>query len=149
MKKFSPIYKASAMLLLAFASAFMFSGCATICRGTKEVLVIDSQPANAHVRLSNGMSGMTPASFKIARNSFLTGVIEKEGYIPCSFQINHQTAGGGAAGMAGNVIFGGIIGVGVDAVSGATQELTPNPLFVQLEPLPCSRSWQPTSSWQG
>jgi hypothetical protein len=38
--------------------------------------------------------------------------------------------------MAGNVLVGGLIGVAVDAGSGATQELVPNPLNVTLEPLP-------------
>lgn len=146
MKKSNSIYKTSTMLLLALASAFFFSGCATICRGTKEVLVVDSDPTNAYIRLSNGMSGYTPASFKIARNSFLTGIIEKEGYETSHFQINHETAGAGAAGMAGNVIFGGIIGGGVDLISGATQRLTPNPVMVSLVPLrpytTCKPSWK-------
>jgi hypothetical protein len=35
--------------------------------------------------------------------------------------------------MAGNVLVGGLIGVGVDAASGATKELKPNPLAVTLE----------------
>lgn len=144
MKKFST-YKVSAMLL-ALAATFVFSGCATITRGTKEVLVVDSRPSNAFVRLSNGMTGYTPASFKVARDSFLTCVIEKEGYQSSTIQINHQTAGGGAAGMAGNLIFGGIPGVAVDALSGATQELAPNPVFVELEPLSCYSSC--STSWQ-
>jgi hypothetical protein len=43
-------------------------------------------------------------------------------------------AGAGGAGMAGNVILGGLIGAVVDANSGATRELVPNPLRVTLEP---------------
>jgi hypothetical protein len=35
--------------------------------------------------------------------------------------------------MAGNVILGGIIGAGVDAVTGATKKLVPNPIDVKLE----------------
>ena len=35
--------------------------------------------------------------------------------------------------MAGNVLIGGIIGIGVDAATGATQDLKPNPLHVVLE----------------
>jgi hypothetical protein len=34
--------------------------------------------------------------------------------------------------MAGNVLIGGIIGVGVDAASGATKSLRPNPVHVHL-----------------
>jgi hypothetical protein len=39
------------------------------------------------------------------------------------------------AGMAGNILLGGIVGVVVDATSGATKELKPNPLRVKLEPI--------------
>jgi hypothetical protein len=41
-------------------------------------------------------------------------------------------SGGGGAGMAGNVIFGGLIGAGVDATSGALKKLEPNPVVIQL-----------------
>jgi hypothetical protein len=34
--------------------------------------------------------------------------------------------------MAGNVLVGGLIGVAIDAGSGATKELKPNPLVVKL-----------------
>ena len=35
--------------------------------------------------------------------------------------------------MAGNVILGGLIGAGVDASTGAMNELVPNPLHFDLE----------------
>jgi hypothetical protein len=37
--------------------------------------------------------------------------------------------------MAGNVILGGIIGAGIDAASGATKRLKPNPVVVTLTPV--------------
>lgn len=43
-----------------------------------------------------------------------------------------EISGAGAAGMAGNVLIGGVIGAGVDAGTGATKDLRPNPLSVQL-----------------
>ena len=39
----------------------------------------------------------------------------------------------GGAALAGNVLVGGIIGLGVDAATGASKELTPNPVSVTLE----------------
>jgi hypothetical protein len=36
--------------------------------------------------------------------------------------------------MAGNVILGGLIGAGVDAATGATMQLKPNPVTVALVP---------------
>jgi hypothetical protein len=35
--------------------------------------------------------------------------------------------------VAGNVLVGGVIGLGVDMVTGASQDLTPNPVTVVLE----------------
>ncbi len=141
MKNTKLIKNLSVIILLASTSLFFLSGCASITRGTKEVLIVNSEPMNAHVRLSNGMTGITPASFKLARDSVLTVTIAKEGYKTAVVQVNHETANAGAAGMAGNLIFGGIIGAGVDAVSGATQDLTPNPIYVILEPAYCKREF--------
>ena len=36
--------------------------------------------------------------------------------------------------MAGNVLIGGVIGVGVDSVSGATLDHSSNPVLVELVP---------------
>ncbi|WP_243394530.1 hypothetical protein [Yoonia maritima] len=47
--------------------------------------------------------------------------------------MTHKTANGGGAALAGNVLVGGVIGLGVDAATGASQELTPNPVQVPLE----------------
>jgi hypothetical protein len=46
---------------------------------------------------------------------------------------NHNSNEGGAA-MAGNCLLGGCIGAGIDAGSGATLDLKPNPINVDLEP---------------
>ncbi|WP_246251740.1 hypothetical protein [Parasulfitobacter algicola] len=46
--------------------------------------------------------------------------------------MTNELAEGGAAGMAGNVLIGGVIGIGVDAATGATQNLEPNPVMVNL-----------------
>lgn len=141
MKNIKLIKKLSLITLLASTSIFFLSGCASITRGTKEVLIVNSEPMNAKVRLSNGMTGVTPASFKLARDSVLTVTIEKAGYQTAVVQVNHETANAGAAGMAGNLFFGGIIGAGIDVVSGATQDLTPNPIYVVLEPISCRRAF--------
>ena len=46
----------------------------------------------------------------------------------------HRFYGGaGGAAMAGNVLIGGVIGAGVDSVTGAAKVLSPNPLKIELE----------------
>jgi hypothetical protein len=48
--------------------------------------------------------------------------------------VSRLIAGAGAAGVAGNVLVGGLIGIGVDMATGASQDLVPNPVNVKLEP---------------
>lgn len=127
MKKQSMI----APIVLALAVLF-FSGCATVTRGTKDTLVVESDPAGADVRLSTGQIGKTPSSFKLKRGDALTVTISKEGYETVNVNVTPQIVGAGAAGMAGNVLVGGLIGAGVDAWSGAMKDLKPNPVRVTM-----------------
>lgn len=122
--------------LLVALTALMSSGCATVTRGTKDTLVIESDPAGADVQLSSGQSGKTPTSFKLPRGDSLVVRISKEGYETVEVNVSSQVVGAGAAGMAGNVIVGGLIGAGVDAFSGAMKDLKPNPIQVTLVKLP-------------
>ena len=72
------------------------------------------------MRLSNGFTGVTPASFTLSRKGDFVVSISKEGYETAEIPVKSQIAGAGAVGMAGNVLIGGIIGIGADAVKGAT-----------------------------
>ena len=110
-------------------------GCASITRGSKDTLVVNSDPSGAKVSLSIGLSGKTPCAFKVSRKGGFVVKIEKEGYETIELQVVGQISGGGAAGMAGNVLLGGIIGAGVDAATGATKDLKPNPIDVKLVPI--------------
>jgi uncharacterized protein YcfJ len=110
------------------------TGCATVTRGSTEALVIESEPSGAQVQLSNGMKGTTPTSFKVKRKHDLIVTVSKPGYETASINVTSQMAGAGGAAMAGNVLVGGIIGLAIDASSGATKELKPNPVKVTLNP---------------
>jgi hypothetical protein len=123
-----------AMLWVGAVAPFI-TGCATVTRGVNEVLVVESEPSGAAVRLSNGMVGTTPTSFKIPRKGDLHVTIIKEGYEVVDVNVHTQVAGAGAAGMAGNVLVGGLIGVGIDSFSGGMLEHKPNPVKVTLVPL--------------
>lgn len=110
------------------------TGCATVTRGSTEALVIESEPSGAQVQLSNGMKGTIPTSFKVKRKHDLIVTVSKPGYETASINVTSQMAGAGGAAMAGNVLVGGIIGLAIDASSGATKELKPNPVKVTLNP---------------
>jgi len=122
------------LTVIAIAALVFGSGCATVTRGKNDVLVVNSEPQGAQVQLSNGMScTSTPCTFKLPRKSTLGVTISKDKCKTVQTNVMHRTASAGAAGVAGNVILGGFIGLGVDAVTGASQELIPNPLNVTLE----------------
>ncbi|GIU67580.1 PEGA domain-containing protein [Candidatus Phycosocius spiralis] len=119
---------AIAIPVLALAS------CATITRGTKTDFTVQTTPGGAAVSTTNGFScAATPCSFKMPRKSQFSVTITKPGYKTYTGNVINKISGAGGAGMAGNVIVGGIIGVGVDASSGAMLDLVPNPLIVTLE----------------
>jgi hypothetical protein len=119
--------------LLLFC-AVNLTACASITRGSNDVLTVDSVPQGAQVQLSNGMSCTgTPCSFNLPRRSELGVTVSKRGCQTVRTNVTHRTSDGGAAAVAGNVLVGGIIGLGVDAATGASQELVPNPLVVRLQ----------------
>jgi hypothetical protein len=71
----------------------------------------------------------------LPRRSNFTVDLTKDGYEDVQANVTNTTSGAGAAGMAGNVLVGGIIGIAVDATTGATQDLTPNPLSITMVPI--------------
>ena len=120
-------------IILTFCVA-QIAGCATVTRGSTDVLEINTDPAGAQVETTNGFScTATPCAIKMKRKSTFVANITKPGCAPMAVNVTHKTANAGAAGMAGNVLVGGIIGLGVDASTGATQDLVPNPISVKLD----------------
>jgi hypothetical protein len=115
-------------------AAISLAGCATITRGTKDAFSIQTTPPGAHAQLSSGQTCDTPCTLKLPRKSEFVVTLTKPGYKTVQASVSNHVAGGGAAGMAGNVLVGGLIGAAVDAGDGAMLNLVPNPLVVTLEP---------------
>lgn len=125
------------VLACALALSAGASGCATITRGTSQEFRVESTPPGASVTTSNGFAcAATPCTFRMQRKHGFTVDATLPGYSPAHAVVTSNLSSNGAAGMAGNVLVGGLIGIGVDATSGATQDLTPNPLMLTLEPIP-------------
>jgi hypothetical protein len=71
---------------------------------------------------------------QVKRNADITVSINKPGYEPQVIPLTKEVAGSGAAGFAGNVLVGGLVGMGVDAATGAALDHKPNPVTVTLQP---------------
>ncbi len=121
-------------ICFAFLCLTLASGCATVTRGTSETFVIETEPVGASVQSSTGWSCTTPCSMKVKRRGDFTLTVEREGYETVQTAITSSVDGAGAAGMAGNVLVGGIIGAGIDAGTGAMHSHKPNPLVLKLVP---------------
>lgn len=113
----------------------MTTGCATVTRGTTGQVTFNSEPSGAQMRTSLGHTCPTPCTLEISRKSEFVAVFTKDGYKEQQVPVATRVAGSGAAGFAGNVLVGGLVGMGVDAATGSTLEHFPNPVNVTLEAL--------------
>lgn len=126
--------RAVTRLIAAACAAASLSACATVTRGTNDHFHVESTPPSATVTTSHGFTCTTPCTMELPRKSEFNVKIKLAGYKDFEMQIVNSMSGQGAAGLAGNVLIGGVIGVGVDALTGATLDLKPNPLIVTLAP---------------
>lgn len=124
-----------ARVAAVLAVAGMSTACATVTRGTSQAWTVETTPGGASVKTNIGYAcDATPCTFKMPRKSEFDVTISKPGYKTYTTHVTHQMSGGGGTAVAGNVIVGGLIGIGVDAATGAGLDLKPNPLKVVLEP---------------
>lgn len=101
--------------------AVLLAGCSTITTGTDEMVTIETDPAGAVCKLSTGgkqvaVVNPTPGSVEVPKSrKDLTVRCEREEYLPTEGTIRSSFQGM----TLGNAIFGGLIGVAIDAGSGA------------------------------
>lgn len=116
-------------------AAIALGGCATVVRGTTDQVMVDSDPPGAQAVTSEGHScPATPCTFEVNRKAEFAVSFTKEGYQRQEIPVTTHIASAGAAGFAGNLLVGGVVGMGVDAVTGATLEHVPNPVRAVLIP---------------
>lgn len=121
--------------LAAVAAGASLSGCATVTRGTHTDFAVESTPPGAAVKTSTGFTcAATPCSMKMPRKESFDVTLTKDGYQPMKVHVASVISGAGAAGFVGNAVVGGGIGMVADAVTGAVDDLRPNPLKVTLIP---------------
>jgi len=113
-------------------------GCASVTRGTTENISISSAPSGAEATITGlevPTACVTPCAIVAKRSADITVTFAKEGYEPETVQLTKEIPGTGAAGFAGNILAGGLIGMGVDAATGAAQDHKPNPVIVTMHPI--------------
>src|SRR3546814_11037286 len=101
--------------LLGMSGLLLATGCATITRGSSQAWTVETDPVGADIHLSTGESCTSPCTLQKKRKHPFTVNITKAGYEPVQTQVESTVSEAGAAGMAGNVLVGGLLGSGVDA----------------------------------
>lgn len=115
-------------LILGVSAMVLFQSCATIIHGTNQDVSISSNPSSAVVTIDNQEFGKTPLTAKLSRKDSHTVKIELDGYMPYETKLTRKVD----AWIAGNIVFGGLIGLGVDAISGGMYKLTPNQIQAEM-----------------
>lgn len=103
-------------------------GCASIMHGTTQDIGISSSPTNARVSVDNAPLGNTPVVAKLSRGDNHIVKIELEGYAPFEATLTKKVSGW----VWGNIVFGGLIGLAVDAITGGLYNLTPEQIAGQM-----------------
>lgn len=111
-------------LLVALAALLVMGGCATIAGGTHQSLHVQTayngaEVTGVHCTLRNNKGSYdvtTPGSIEVHKGSLMQTTCRDEKY-PEGFAASFPNQNGATY---GNILVGGIIGIGVDAMSGAS-----------------------------
>ena len=110
-------------------AATMLAGCATIMNQTTQAVGIASNPTGASVTVDGTPHGKTPVVAKLSRKDHHIVRLELAGYQPYEATLTRHVSGW----VWGNVVFGGLIGLAVDALTGGLYKLTPDQVVAQLQ----------------
>lgn len=118
------IYKLFFLCLFCFS----MSGCSTIIKGSKQNITINSNPAQATIYVNGKLYGKTPAIARLERRNNHFVKIELDGYKPYETTLQRKFNGW----IFGNIVFGGVLGIIIDAATGSMYSLSPKLLTAQL-----------------
>jgi len=134
---------------LALSLLLLSTACASITQGTTQAMTFQTEPPGASCHVSRngetlGIVNPTPGTITVSKSSAaLTVRCERPGYqagltsVPSSLQ----------AMAAGNLLFGGVIGLGIDAASGAMNQYPPNvAVSLPIQPPPPIPEPQPMAA---
>ena len=127
-------------LILALAVSISLSACATVTKGSNDTVFMTSQPSEAKVVFEDTTlkyqpkSCVTPCEIELNRKRTYNATVSKAGYEDFVVVMVPKVSTSGGTAMAGNLLLGGVIGAGVDGLTGAMKDLTNNNLDVILGP---------------
>jgi hypothetical protein len=114
--------------LFACGGGLLVAACATIMQGSSQEVSIASTPTGARLFLDGVESGKTPFVASLKRKDKHVIRIELEGYQPFEMALGRGTSGW----VWGNIVFGGLPGLAVDAITGGMYKLKPEEVQATL-----------------
>jgi hypothetical protein len=112
----------------SLAIALLTTSCATIVSGSKQNIKFSSNPSTATIYIDEVEVGKTPFEIKLARKSEHSVMIKLEGYQTYETKLTKKFN----AWYIGNIVFGGLIGIIVDPITGAIYNLSPDQINAQM-----------------
>lgn len=113
---------------LAAGSVLLLAACASIIHGGRQQVSISSTPTNARITVNGQPRGATPAVVELKRKDLHVVRLELEGYQPAEIALRRKVSGW----VWGNIVFGGLIGLAIDAGTGGMYKLTPEQVVTTL-----------------
>jgi len=105
-------------LLIAIVIILPILSCASIVDGTienKGLVFFSSSPTNATVRVNGIVVCQTPCQQRIYASDFKYITFEKFGHSPIEIDATENNI---SSALAGNIVFGGGLGLGIDLLTG-------------------------------
>lgn len=112
----------------SLAIALLTTSCATIVSGSKQNVKFSSNPSTATIFIDEVEVGKTPFEIKLARKSEHSVMIKLEGYQTYETKLTKKFN----AWYIGNIVFGGLIGIIIDPITGAMYNLSPDQVNAQM-----------------
>jgi len=126
----SSLHIQSIFLLFVFVIVILNGACGTIMHGSTQLVAISSNPSDATVFVNDNNKGTTPLTINLKReNKSMNLRLVLDGYLPYETTINRKISGW----VWGNIVFGALPGVIVDAISGGLYKLTPEQIKGDLK----------------
>jgi hypothetical protein len=106
-----------------------FASCATLFKGTTQEVHFNSNPQKAHVIVNGADMGETPVALKLETKKTYNIEFRAEGYEPKTYTISNHVG----AGWIILDVFAGLVGVIIDAATGAWYSLDQSNVDAVLE----------------
>jgi hypothetical protein len=111
------------------SSILFLSSCATIISGSRQIVEITSEPSSAKVYINEIEIGQTPVQKNLKRNQEYQLTLKLDGYKTYETKLEKKFN----AWYIGNIVFGGLIGIIIDPITGAMHKLKPEEIDGNLK----------------